>query len=129
MLKFQAVMIVVLTYQLYLAVSTEIIDSTLKDVERVGSWPVQVLNIGLFLLVLGVCWLYLKSTRADLQKLQESHEAERKEYIANLKDMLAQNGKIIERNNLIFERIEKKLDRMDEPARPRPAARNSPPGA
>ena len=59
--KAQVVMMIILAYQIYLAVGTEMVDEALKGVERVSSWPIQALNIGLFVLVLGICWLYLQS--------------------------------------------------------------------
>jgi hypothetical protein len=117
----RALIIVVLAYQLYLAIGSETIDSTLKDIERVGSWPIQVLNIGLFVLVLGIAWLYLKNTRSDLAKLQTANEAERKEYIDSLKTMVSDTGKIIERNNVIFDRIDKRLERIERSAEIAPA--------
>jgi hypothetical protein len=115
--KTQFVMIMLLLYPLYLAVSneiavsTEMIDHTLSQVERVGQWPVQVLNIGLFVLVLAVCWLYLQSTRKDLAKLQKANDDERRQYIQSLTTLVIDTGKIIERNNFIFERIERRFER------------------
>jgi hypothetical protein len=111
--KGQFVMIILLAYNVYLAVSSEVIDKTLSQVERVGSWPVQVLNIGLFVLVLGVCWLYLQSTRKDLAKLQKANDDERKEYIGALTTLVRDTGKVVERNNLIFERIDRRLERSE----------------
>ena len=96
-----------------LAVTTETVNAALTEIERIGSWPIQALNIGLFILVLGICWLYLRSTRADLIKLQTTHETERKEYAASLKTLLVENGKIIERNNSIFDRIDRKLEKLN----------------
>ena len=96
-----------------LAVSSEIVDETLRGIERVSAWPIQALNIGLFVLVLGICWLYLRSTRADLQKLQKTNEDERHEYIANLKEMSLDMSKIIERNNVLFSQLEKRLERLE----------------
>jgi Tfp pilus assembly protein PilO len=113
--KAQMVMVILISYQMYLAVSTEMLDRTLDQVERVGAWPVQVLNIGLFILVLGVCWLYLQSTRKDLAKLQKANEDERREYIESLKTLVNDAGKIIERNNIIFERIDRRLEHQGEP--------------
>jgi hypothetical protein len=110
-IKGQVVFVILMSYQVYLAVSTEMIDHTLSQVERVGSWPVQVLNIGLFVLVLGVCWLYLQSTRKDLAKLQKANDDERREYIQSLTTLVVDTGKIIERNNLIFERIDRRFER------------------
>jgi hypothetical protein len=112
----QVMMIVILAYQLYLAVGSELIDDALKNVERVSSWPVQALNIGLFVLVLGICWLYLKSTRTDLAKLQAANDNERKEYVDSLKTMVSDMGKIIERNNVIFDRIDRRLERLEKSA-------------
>jgi hypothetical protein len=112
-IKGQLVMIILMAYQVYLAVSTEMIDHTLSQVERVGSWPVQVLNIGLFVLVLGVCWLYLQSTRKDLAKLQKANDDERREYIQSLTTLVIDTGKIIERNNVIFERLDRHLERKE----------------
>jgi hypothetical protein len=115
--KTQFAMLMLLLYPLYLAissevaVSTEMIDKTLSQVERVGAWPVQVLNIGLFVLVLGVCWLYLQSTRKDLAKLQKANDDERRLYLQSLTTLVVDSGKIIERNNLIFERIDRRLER------------------
>jgi hypothetical protein len=114
LLKTKLVMVVIMSYQLYLAISTEIIDDTLKQVERVSAWPVQALNIGLFVLVLFICWLYLQSTRKDLAKLQQANDDERREYIASLKTLVADTGKVIERNNIIFDRIDKRLERIDD---------------
>jgi hypothetical protein len=111
--KAQLMIVVVVAYQLYLAVSTEIVDETLKNVERISSWPVQALNIGLFVLVLGICWLYLQSTRKDLQRLQEANDTERKEYVSNLKTMVSDMNKTIERNNIIFDRIDKRLEYLE----------------
>jgi hypothetical protein len=111
--KTQVLLVVIMAYQLYLALSTEIVDDALKQVERVSSWPVQALNIGLFVLVLGICWLYLQSTRRDLAKLQVSNENERREYIESLKTLVNDSGKVIERNNLIYERIDKRLERTE----------------
>jgi hypothetical protein len=117
--KGQFVMLMLLLYPLYLvisselAVSTEMIDNALSQVERVGSWPVQVLNIGLFVLVLAVCWLYLQSTRKDLAKLQKANDDERRLYLQSLTTLVVDSGKIIERNNLIFERIDRRLERSE----------------
>lgn len=112
----QVMMVVILAYQFYLAIGSETIDSALQNVERVGNWPIQVLNIGLFVLVLGICWLYLQSTRKDLNKLQTANDSERKEYIESLKSMVSDMGKIIERNNVIFDRIDKRLERIERSA-------------
>jgi hypothetical protein len=111
--KTQLVVIIVVAYQLYLAISTEVVDEALKQVERVSSWPIQALNIGLFVLVLGICWLYLQSTRKDLAKLQASNEDERKEYIAALKTLVGDSTKIIERNNSLVDRLERRLERLE----------------
>jgi Tfp pilus assembly protein PilO len=123
LVRSQVMMIVILGYQFYLAVGSELIEDTLKNVERVSSWPIQALNIGLFVLVLGICWLYLKSTRADLAKLQTANENERKEYIDSLKTMVSDMGKIIERNNVIFDRIDKRLERIERAADIAPSVR------
>jgi uncharacterized protein with PQ loop repeat len=123
LVRFQVVTIVILAFQFYLAVSSEIIDEALKNVERVSSWPVQALNIGLFVLVLVICWLYLKNTRGDLTKLQQANDAERKEYIDSLKTMVSDMGKIIERNNVIFDRIDKRLERIERSAEISPTSR------
>jgi hypothetical protein len=123
LVRSQVMMIVILGYQFYLAVGSELIEDALKNVERVSSWPIQALNIGLFVLVLGICWLYLKSTRADLAKLQTANENERKEYIDSLKTMVSEMGKIIERNNVIFDRIDKRLERIERAADIAPVAR------
>jgi Tfp pilus assembly protein PilO len=123
LVRSQVMMIVILGYQFYLAVGSEMIDDALKNVERVSSWPIQALNIGLFVLVLGICWLYLKSTRADLAKLQTANENERKEYIDSLKTMVSDMGKIIERNNVIFDRIDKRLERIERAADIAPVGR------
>lgn len=108
--------VVLMSYWLYLAVSTEVVDSALNQIERVSTWPVQALNIALFVVVLGVCWLYLQSTRKDLQKLQEVNSDERREYIESLKTLVNDAAKIIERNNSIFERIDRRLERTDQGA-------------
>jgi Tfp pilus assembly protein PilO len=123
LVRSQVMMIVILGYQFYLAVGSELIEDALKNVERVSSWPIQALNIGLFVLVLGICWLYLKSTRADLAKLQTANENERKEYIDSLKTMVSDMGKIIERNNVIFDRIDKRLERIERAADIAPVVR------
>jgi Tfp pilus assembly protein PilO len=123
LVRSQVMMIVILGYQFYLAVGSELIEDALKNVERVSSWPIQALNIGLFVLVLGICWLYLKSTRADLAKLQTANETERKEYIDSLKTMVSDMGKIIERNNVIFDRIDKRLERIERAADIAPVGR------
>src|SRR4029077_2235592 len=123
LVRSQVMMIVILGYQFYLAVGSELIDDALKNVERVSSWPIQALNIGLFVLVLGIFWLYLKSTRTDLAKLQTANENERKEYIDSLKTMVSDMGKIIERNNVIFDRIDKRLERIERAADIAPVAR------
>jgi hypothetical protein len=123
LVRSQVIMIVILAYQFYLAVGSELIEDALKNVERVSSWPIQALNIGLFVLVLGICWLYLKSTRADLAKLQTANENERKEYIDSLKTMVSDMGKIIERNNVIFDRIDKRLERIERAADIAPVGR------
>jgi hypothetical protein len=115
-IKTQVIMMIVIAYQMYLAVGAEMLDDALKGVERVSSWPIQALNIGLFVLVLAVCWLYLQSTRKDLQKLQAANDQERKDYVDSLKTMVAEMGKIIERNNIIFERIDRRLERIERPA-------------
>jgi Tfp pilus assembly protein PilO len=123
LVRSQVMMIVILGYQFYLAVGSELIEDALKNVERVSSWPIQALNIGLFVLVLGICWLYLKSTRTDLAKLQTANENERKEYIDSLKTMVTEMGKIIERNNVIFDRIDKRLERIERAADIAPVGR------
>jgi hypothetical protein len=115
-IKTQVIMMVVIAYQIYLAVGAEMLDDALKGVERVSSWPIQALNIGLFVLVLTVCWLYLQSTRKDLAKLQAANDQERKDYVDSLKTMVADMGKIIERNNIIFERIDRRLERLERPS-------------
>jgi|SRR5262252_9470464 len=115
LIKGQLLMIVIVAYQLYLAISTEMLDETLKQVERVSSWPVQALNVGLFVLVLAICWLYLQSTRKDLQKLQKTNEDERREYIEALRTLVSDTAKVVERNNAIFERVERRLSRNGQP--------------
>jgi hypothetical protein len=114
--KAQLIMMILIAYQMYLAVGSEMLEDALKGVERVSSWPIQALNIGLFVLVLVVCWLYLQSTRKDLQKLQAANDSERKDYVDSLKSMVADMGKIIERNNIIFERIDRRLERLERPS-------------
>jgi hypothetical protein len=109
----QVIMMIVIAFQVYLAVGSEMLDDALKNVERVSSWPVQALNIGLFVLVLAICWLYLQSTRKDLQKLQAANDEERKEYVASLKTMVNDLSKIVERNNVIYERVDKRLERIE----------------
>jgi hypothetical protein len=111
--KTQALLVIVMSYQLYLALSSEVVDDALKQVERVSSWPIQALNIGLFVLVLGICWLYLQSTRKDLAKLQSANDTERREYIEALRTLVADTAKIVERNNAIYERIDRKLERFE----------------
>jgi hypothetical protein len=115
-IKMQTIMMIIIAYQMYLAVGSEMLDDALKGVERVSSWPIQALNIGLFVLVLVVCWLYLQSTRKDLAKLQQANDEERKDYVDSLKTMVADMGKIIERNNIIFERIDRRLERIERPS-------------
>jgi hypothetical protein len=115
-IKTQLIMMVIIAFQIYLAVGSEVLDDALKGVERVSSWPIQALNIGLFVLVLLVCWLYLQSTRKDLAKLQAANDAERKDYVDSLKTMVAEMGKLIERNNIIFERIDRRLERLERPS-------------
>jgi hypothetical protein len=115
-IKTQVIMMVIIAFQIYLAVGAEMLDDALKGVERVSSWPIQALNIGLFVLVLLVCWLYLQSTRKDLAKLQAANDAERKDYVDSLKTMVAEMGKLIERNNIIFERIDRRLERIERPS-------------
>ena len=97
-----------------LAVTTEVIEDALKGVERVSSWPIQALNIGLFALVLGICWLFIQSTRKDMAALQKAHEEERREYIDSLKGLVGDAGKVIERNSVIFERIDRRLERLEQ---------------
>jgi hypothetical protein len=97
-----------------LAVSNEMIDNALRGVERVSSWPVQALNIGLFCVVLGICWLFIQSTRKDMAALQKAHETERREYIESLRGLVADTGKIVERNSVIFERIDRRLERLEQ---------------
>ena len=97
-----------------LAVSTEVIEDALKGVERVSSWPIQALNIGLFVLVLFICWLFVQSTRKDMAALQKAHEEERREYIDSLKGLVGDAGKVIERNSVIFERIDRRLERLEQ---------------
>jgi hypothetical protein len=114
--KTQLLMVIVMGYQLYLAISTEVVDDALKQVERISSWPIQALNIGLFVLVLGICWLYLQSTRKDLAKLQNANDTERREYIEALRTLVADTAKVVERNNAIYERIDRKLERFESKA-------------
>jgi hypothetical protein len=97
-----------------LAVSSEVIDEALKGVERVSSWPIQALNIGLFGVVLGICWLFIQSTRKDMAALQKAHETERREYIDSLRGLVADTGKVVERNSVIFERIDRRLERLEQ---------------
>src|SRR5215475_10668959 len=97
-----------------LAVSSEVIDEALKGVERVSSWPIQALNIGLFALVLGICWLFISQTRKDMAALQKAHEGERREYIESLRGMVGDATKVIERNSVIFERIDRRLERLEQ---------------
>src|SRR5260370_35303033 len=92
------------------------VDEALKGVERVSSWPIQALNIGLFVLALGICWLYLQSTRKDLSKLQAANDEERKEYVTSLKTMVGEMGKIIEWNKVIFDRIDKPPEGIEKSA-------------
>ena len=97
-----------------LALQSEVIDEALKGVERVSSWPIQALNIGLFALVLGICWVFISQTRKDMSQLQKSHETERREYIESLRGLVADTGKIVERNSVIFERIGRRLERLEQ---------------
>jgi hypothetical protein len=100
-----------------LAVTTDVIDSALKNVERVSSWPIQALNIGLFVVILGICWLFVQSTRKDMATLQKTHDDERREYIASLRGLVQDSGKVIERNSVIFERIDRRLERLEQQKR------------
>ena len=100
-----------------LGVSNEMIDNALKGVERVSSWPVQALNIGLFALVLFICWLFIQQTRKDMAALQKNHDDERREYIGALKGLVSDTGKIVERNSVIFERIDRRLERIEQQKR------------
>ena len=93
---------------------TEVVQDTLKNIERVSAWPIEALNIALFALVLFVCWRYIRNVRTDFQKLQDLAETERRDYTAHLKSMLAENNRIVERNNVIFEKIEKRLERIED---------------
>jgi len=97
-----------------LAVTTEVIEDALKGVERVSSWPIQALNVALFALVLGICWLFISQTRKDMAALQKAHEGERREYIDSLRGLVADTGKIVERNSVIFERIDRRLERLEQ---------------
>jgi hypothetical protein len=97
-----------------LAVSSEVIDNALKGVERVSSWPVQALNVALFALVLGICYIFVQNTRKDMAKLQQAHEDERREYIASLKGLVQDSVKVVERNSVIFERIDRRLERLEQ---------------
>ena len=97
-----------------LAVSNEVIDHALQGIERVSSWPIQALNIALFALVLGICWIFIQSTRRDMAALQKLHEGERREYIESLRGLVADTGKIVERNSVIFERIDRRLERLEQ---------------
>jgi hypothetical protein len=99
---------------MFLAVSNELIDQTLHGVERVASWPIQVLNIGLFVVILGICWLFVQSTRKDMASLQKAHETERREYVDSLRGLVQDAGKVIERNSIIFERIDRRLERLEQ---------------
>src|SRR5215510_12658705 len=96
-----------------LAVTTDMIEDALKGVERVSSWPIQALNIGLFALVLGICWVFISQTRKDMVALQKAHEGERREYIDSLRGMVGDATKVIERNSVIFERIDRRLERLE----------------
>jgi hypothetical protein len=115
-IKTQVIMMVIIAFQIYLGVGSEVLEDALKGVERVSSWPIQALNIGLFVLVLVVCWLYLQSTRKDLQKLQAANDQERRDYVDSLKTMVNDLSKIVERNNIIFERVDRRLERLERPA-------------
>jgi|SRR6516164_688939 hypothetical protein len=97
-----------------LAVSSELVDEALKGVERVSSWPIQALNVALFALVLGICWIFVQNTRKDMNALQKSHEDERREYIQSLRGLVQDSSKIIERNSVIFERIDRRLERLEQ---------------
>jgi len=99
---------------LVIGVSTEVVDSALNQIERISAWPVQALNLALFVLVLAVCWLYLQSTRKDLHKLQQANADERREYIEALRTLVHDSSKVIERNNTIFERVDRRLERESD---------------
>jgi len=92
------------------------VDNALSSVERLSQWPVQALNLGLFALVLGICWLFISQTRKDMAALQKSHEGERREYIDSLRGLVSDTGKIVERNSVIFERIDRRLERLENRA-------------
>jgi hypothetical protein len=98
-------------------VSSELVDEALRGVERVSSWPIQALNVALFAIVLGICWVFVQNTRKDMTALQKSHEDERREYIASLRGLVQDSSKIIERNSVIFERIDRRLERLEEQKR------------
>jgi hypothetical protein len=100
-----------------LAVTNEVIDNALSGVERVSSWPVQVLNIGLFALILGICWMFVQSTRKEMITLRKSHEDERRQYIEVLTGLVQDTGKVVERNSVIFERIDRRLERLEQQRR------------
>lgn len=95
------------------AVSSEVIDHALNGVERVSNWSASALNIGLFALVLGICWMFVQSTRKEMAALKKSHEDERREYIAVLTGLVQDTGKVVERNSVIFERIDRRLERLE----------------
>ena len=109
----------------YLAITNEAVDKAFSSVERVGQWPVQALNIGLFALVLGICWLFVSHTRKDMATLQKAHEGERREYIDSLRGLVADTGKVVERNSVIFERIDRRLERLETRAGDERSSRGS----
>lgn len=96
------------------AISTEIVQESLDQIQRVSEWPVQALNLALFCVILVICFLYLRSARADLQRLQKENQEERKEYVGSLKTMSQDMSRVIERNSMIFERIDRRLNHMDK---------------
>lgn len=104
------------------AVDAGQVNDAFGQIERISNWPAQTLIIGLFAALIFICFLAVKTTRKDMTESKESMDRERQQYNQELhaihkeaRDDRREMIKVLERNNILFSQIERRLDVHDRP--------------
>ena len=104
----------------YLAVAAETVDHTMGSIERAGTWTDHVLMIGLFAICMGgaivLVWFAFKQAAAERKALKEERagrDADRAEYIENLKTIAANNAVALDRTTGALDRNTTAFGRLD----------------
>jgi hypothetical protein len=105
-----------------LAVDDRTVSDAFGQIERISSWPAQTLIIGLFTLILVSAYWGLRLMRKDVKEANALADKERNIYYKELQELYNESKqdrremiKILERSVMLFERIERNINKNDKP--------------